>query len=131
MKKSKRQIGKVAKTVIEKLGLHNIFENQPIFLGEQNESHMKKRHPYEYDIYFGDIELIISEPDYVGSNPRDKSIMYVKLYKIRGDYIRVGVKISAQGTLYARTPHSLSTCNAEKYIKSGTLVSISYDKKHK
>lgn len=70
------------------------------------------------------IDEIISEPDYVGTNPKDKSIAYVKTYQLDTEYIRVAVRITSKGKAFARTLHLLSTCNAEKYMKKGTLKKL-------
>ena len=88
------------------------------------EEHIKSRHPYEYEKYFCDIEDIIRVPDYIGKNPHDASILFVRLYEVCGEYIRVAVKITPYGNCYAKTLHLLSTCNAERYIEKGTLKKL-------
>lgn len=88
-----------------------------IFIGPTNIEHIKSRHPYEYDKYLRNIEEIIATPDYVGMNPKDKSIAFVKEYHVASEFIRVAV----QNKCYAKTLHLLSTCNAERYIRKGTL----------
>lgn len=93
-------------------------------MGEVNEKHMRTRHEYEYDKYSIEIPEILDKPDYVGINPHDDSIMYVKEYEECGEYIRVGVKVSCGGKYFARTLHLLSTCNAERYLEKGTLKKI-------
>lgn len=113
-------IGYISQAVIKTLDL-KISPNTPVFIGESNIAHIKSRHPYEYDQYYRDISLIINSPDYVGLNPKDDSILFVKLYKVNGEYIRVAVKITSGGKCFAKTLHSLSTCNAERYIEKGTL----------
>ena len=123
-----RTIGFITQYIIDILNL-NIAPNTPIFLGETNIEHIKSRHPYEYDKYFQDIENIIAYPDYVGINPKDQSILYVKLYEVNGEFIRVAAKITSSGKCYAKTLHLLSTCNAERYIEKGTLkkLDINFD----
>ena len=116
-------VGYISQSVIETLDL-KLDPNTPVFIGESNIEHIKNRHPYEYDVYYKDIGTIINSPDYVGLNPKDGSILLVKLYKINTDYIRVAVKITSSGKCFAKTLHSLSTCNAERYIKKGTLKRI-------
>ena len=69
-------IGYFQQTIIDLLELNDIF------LGESNIEHMKNRHPYEFDKYFPDIRKIINNPDYVGQNPKDLSISFVKEYLI-------------------------------------------------
>ncbi len=120
---SRKQIGNFTSEIINLLNL-DIPVGTPIYIGESNIEHIKSRHPYEYDKYFCDIEDIIREPDYIGQNPHDSSILFVRLYKVHGEYIRVAVKISPYGNCYAKTLHLLSTCNAERYIEKGTLKKL-------
>ena len=115
-----KKIGTFTQQVINLLGL-NITPGTPILIGEQNIDHMKNRHAYEYDLYFYRIEEIIAEPDYVGINPHDQSIGYVKFFEVHGEYIRVAVRVSGKGQYIARSLHLLSTVNAEHYIAKGTL----------
>ena len=96
-------------------------------IGESNIEHIKKRHPYEFDKYFTDIKAIIASPDYVGINPSDNSIAYVKEYLIASEYVKVAVRVTSKGQYYAKSLHSLSTYNAERYIERGTLKRL--DKK--
>ena len=123
MKYTQTIIGYFKQNVIDILNL-NIKAETPIKLGELNEIHIKNRHPYEYDKYFKDIGAILDKPDYVGINPKDNSIMYVKEYKVNHEFIRVGVKISNNDIYYARTLHLLSNYNVEKYIEKGTLIKV-------
>lgn len=116
-------IGYISQSVIKLLNL-KIEPNTPVYIGESNIEHIKSRHPYEYDKYYRDIGLIINSPDYVGINPKDSSILFVKLYKTDAEYIRVAVKITSKGKLFAKTLHSLSTCNTERYLKKGTLKKL-------
>lgn len=115
-----KQIGTFSEKVIGLLQL-DLEANTPIYIGDSNIEHIKKRHPYEYEKYFSSIEDIIANPDYVGQNPSDKSIAFVKTYQLGSEYIRVAVKIMTSGRCYAKTLHLLSTCNAERYIEKGTL----------
>lgn len=113
-------IGYISKSVIEILDL-DLVPNTPVFIGESNIQHIQNRHPYEYDKYYKDISTIINTPDYIGINPKDNSILFVKLYKTDKEYVRIAVKITSSGKCFAKTLHSLSTCNAERYLKKGTL----------
>ena len=115
-----RKLGAFSQEVIDVLNL-NISAGTPIYIGESNVELIKIRHIYEYEKYFDDIEEIVENPDYVGRNPHDNSILFVKLYEVNGEYIRVAVKVSPSGKHYARTLHLLSTCNAERYIEKQTL----------
>ncbi len=123
-----KQVGILNSNIIETLQL-NIAPGTPIYIGDNNEEHIKKRHPCEYDKYYNKIPDIISSPNYIGLNPKDHSIQYVKEFKINAEYIRVAVKISKKNKCFVKTLHLLSTYNTERYIKKGTLIkvdSISY-----
>ena len=111
-------IGYISKDVIKTLGL-NISPDTPVFIGESNIEHIKNRHPYEFDKYYKDISIIINSPDYVGINPKDDSILFVKLYNVDGEDVRVAVKIASGGKYFARTLHSLSTCNRSEERRVG------------
>jgi hypothetical protein len=118
-----RIVGYITREIIDILNL-NVKTNTPIYIGDSNIEHIKNRHRYEFDKYFNDIEYILNSPDYIGLNPKDGSILYVKLYEINGEYIRIAVKITSSGTCFAKTLHLLSTCNAERYIEKGTLIKL-------
>lgn len=113
-------IGYISQAVVDTLDLC-IKPNTPVLIGDANIEHIKNRHPYEYDKYYDDISTIINSPDYVGINPKDASILFVRLYEVNGEYIRVAVKVTTSGKCFAKTLHSLSTCNAERYLEKGTL----------
>ncbi len=118
-----RKIGEFSQKIIDTLTL-NVSVGTPIYIGDSNIEHIKSRHPYEFEKYIDKIEEIISKPDYIGQNPHDSSILFVCLYKTANEYIRVAVKISTYGNCYAKTLHLLSTSNAERYIKKGTLKKL-------
>lgn len=118
-----KPIAFIRKEIIDILKL-DILPDTPVYIGETNIEHIKNRHPYEYEKYLPDIGQIIDTPDYVGINPKDASILFVKLYEVHGEYIRVAVRITTAGRCYAKTLHLLSTCNAERYIEKGTLKKL-------
>lgn len=123
MENDVKQIGKMSKEVVDLLSIQLEYDT-PILIGKSNIEHIKRRHPYEYEKYFRDIEMILEEPDYVGINPKDESISFVKEYQADAEFIRVAVKVSAGKKSYAKTLHLLSTCNAERYIEKGTLIKL-------
>ena len=116
-------IAYIKKEIIELLDL-DLPPDTPVYMGDSNREHIKNRHPYEYEKYLPDIGIIIEEPDYAGLSPKDGSILFVKLYEVHGEYIRVAVRITSSGKCYAKTLHLLSTCNAERYIEKGTLKKL-------
>lgn len=123
MEKCVKQIGEISQNVIDLLGL-KMESNTPILIGKSNIEHIKNRHPYEYDKYFGEIENILQNPNYIGMNPKENSIMFVKEYEANSEFIRVAIKVTANKKCYAKTLHLLSTCNVERYIEKGTLIKL-------
>lgn len=119
----KQKIGSFSQEVIEVLQL-DIAAGTPIYIGSSNIEHIKSRHPYEYEKYFPHISDIISTPSYVGKNPSDGSITFVKFYQTGEEYVRVAVRVTTNGTAFAKTLHLLSTVNAERYIEKGTLKNL-------
>ena len=119
-----RQVGQFTQAVIDALHLP-VLVGTPIMLGETNIDHRKKRHPADYDKYGCDIESILSTPDYVGQNPTDSSIEYVKEYHIDDKYVKVAVRISAKGTYFACSIYVLNNSRVTNFIAKGTLIKIS------
>lgn len=114
------KVGCFSENIINALNL-NMASGTPIYIGDTNIEHIKKRHEYEYEKYYKFLPDIIAQPDYVGLNPKDNSIQLVKEFKISNDYVRVAIKVMQTGTCFVKTMHILSTCNADRYIEKGTL----------
>ena len=115
-----KQVGKLSQRVIELLGL-TLSEGRSILLGESNIAHMVSRHPEDYALYGDYIPLILSMPDYVALNTKDESIEYVKEVQMDDVYVKVAVRVSARGQLFARSVYRLNTNRAKNFIKKGTL----------
>ena len=103
-----KQVGKLSQRVIELLGL-TLSEGRSILLGESNIAHMVSRHPEDYALYGEYIPLILSMPDYVALNTKDESIEYVKEVQMDDVYVKVAVRVSARGQLFARSVYRLNT----------------------
>ena len=115
-----KQVGKLSQRVIELLGL-TLSEGRSILLGESNIAHMVSRHPEDYALYGEYIPLILSMPDYVALNTKDESIEYVKEVQMDDVYVKVAVRVSARGQLFARSVSRLNTNRAKNFIEKGTL----------
>lgn len=115
-----KQVGKLSQRVIELLGL-TLSEGRSILLGESNIAHMVSRHPEDYALYGEYIPLILSMPDYVALNTKDESIEYVKEVQMDDVYIKVAVRVSERGQLFARSVYRLNTNRAKNFIEKGTL----------
>lgn len=117
------EVGRLSAKVIELLSLQ-LQENQPIYIGDSNVSHMKSRHPADYAKYGQYIPDILSNPDYVGENPTDGSIEYVKEFQIGNEFVKVAVRLSGSGALYARSLYVLNHNRVVNFIQKGTLKKV-------
>ena len=115
-----KQVGKLDSKIIRLLSL-NFAPNTPIFIGQSNIDHMKKSHPVDFAKYGANINAILSAPDYVSQNPKDGSIEYVKEFRIDNEFVKVAVRVSGNGALYARTLYVLNNNRVKNFIAKGTL----------
>lgn len=113
-----KQIGKINKKVINLLGL-DYKEELPILIGDTNIEHMKRQHLEDYNKYGQDIKEIIKNPTYVAQNPKQGSIEYIKEYKIDNEFVLVAVRISSQGTMFAKTLFTMTERKKNIYLKNG------------
>ena len=118
-----QEVGKINAKVISLLNL-NIADGTPIYLGESNIQHMKKRHPADFEKYSNRISDILAAPDYVRQSPKDGSIEYVKEYQINSEFVKVAVRISGGGKLFARSLYVLNKNRVQNFIEKGTLKSL-------
>ena len=115
-----KQVGVLCQHVIDLLGL-TMKEGQSILLGESNIAHMVSNHPADYALYGEYIPLILSAPDYVALNAKDSSIEYVKEVQVNSIYVKVAVRVSTRGQLFARSIYRLNTNRVLNFIEKGTL----------
>ncbi|GAA0211168.1 PBECR2 nuclease fold domain-containing protein [Selenomonas dianae] len=114
-------IAHITQEIIDLLGLP-CQGNTPIYLGQTNRAHMQSRHPQDYQKYQEYIGLILTEPEYVGVNPSDQSIEYVRAFQIDAhEYVKVAVRVSLSGRYYARTLYVLNPNRVHNFIQRGTL----------
>ena len=101
------KIGIISETVKNVLGLSDVLDSN-IYLGKTNIQHMCTSHPDAYLKYKDELENILKYPDYVGLNPKDNSIEYVKNFLINSEYVKVAVRVSTAGKYYARSIYVLN-----------------------
>lgn len=118
-----QEVGKVSAKVISLLGA-SLQIDQPIYIGPSNIAHMQSRHPADYAKYGQYIPQILAAPDYVGTNPADGSIEYVKDFQINGEFVKVAVRLSGSGVLYARSLYVLNPNRVQNFIQKGTLKKV-------
>jgi hypothetical protein len=117
------KIGVITQDVINVLIL-SIDPDTPIYIGQSNVTHMLKKHPSAYIKYGSYIHNIVTHPDYVGMNPKDKSIEYVKEFKVDNNYVKVAVRVSSGGKFYARSLYVLNPSRVKNFITNGTLKQL-------
>ena len=115
------KIGEISQRVIDLLQLQD-EAGTPIFLGDSNIAHMRGVHPEDYEIFKDDIPAIIRAPDFVGVNPKDKSIEYVKGFAVRNKSVKVAVRVSSGGIYFVRTLYARDNRKVERFIKKGYLI---------
>lgn len=113
-------VGTLSARVVELLGL-SMRAGQAIMLGQSNIAHMKSKHPADYEKFGQYIPQILAAPDYVGENPANGSIEYVKEFVIEGAFVKVAVRVTSNGTLFARSVYRLNTNRVNNFIAKGTL----------
>lgn len=82
---------------------------------------MKASHPADFIKYGAELANILACPDYVGQNPIDGSIEYVKEFAADGEYVKVAVRLARTDRFYARSLYILNNNRVKNYIAKGTL----------
>ena len=117
-------IAYISADVIVALGL-SCLPNTPVYLGKSNIRHMQERHPADFEKYHEHIADIISAPHYVGINPSNDSIEFVKEFQLdNNEFVKVAVRISQSGTYFARSLYVLNPNRAQNFIRKGTLKDL-------
>lgn len=119
----RRIVGYFRKNVIDALNL-SIEPDTPIYIADSNIEHMQKSHSEDYNRYFEKIERILEKPDYVGKNPKDDSVEFVKEYKIDGNFVKVAVRISTGNQYFARSLYVLNPTRVRVFFAKGTLKEL-------
>lgn len=118
-----KEIGRMSARIITLLG-STLEEDQPIYLGSGNITHMQTSHPHDYAKYGQYISQILAQPDYVGVNPKDGSFEYVKEFVVEKEYVKVAVRISGHGKLFVRSLYVLNPNRVRNFINKGTLKKV-------
>jgi len=86
---------------------------------------MQREHPTEYEKYFTLLPRIISTPDFVGLNPKDNSIEYIKTFSTSaGKYLKLAVRISNDGFLFARSLYEILERTVRQRADKGMLKKL-------
>lgn len=115
-----KKVGTVTKHVEKLLGI-SVPADRTIYLGQSNLIHMQTAHPADFAKYGTELINILAYPDYVGQNPTDGSIEYVKEFKVDGEFVKVAVRLTQSDHFYARSLYVLNNQRVNNYISKGTL----------
>ena len=92
-----------------------------ILIGPSNVAHMKQKHLRDYSQYGGQIAEILNYPDYVGVNPTDGSIQFIKVFDRK---VAVAVRVSTSGQYFARSIYALLEGQFNSYMLAGRLFKV-------
>lgn len=118
-----RVVGKVTPKVETLLGLAGPKDKR-IYMAPSNLQHMQTSHPSDWAKYGTELFNILAAPDFVGQNPSDGSIEYVKEFVVNGEYVKVAVRLSLSGHYYARSLYVLNSNRVKNFIVKGTLKKV-------
>lgn len=96
-------------------------KDRKIYFAPSNLAHMQTSHPDDFAKYGEHLSYILAKPDYVGQNPADGSIEYVKEFLVEGKYVKVAVRLSRSERYFARTLYVLNGNRVKNFIAKGTL----------
>jgi len=117
-------IGEISKEVKYLLNL-DVDIGTPIYIGPTNIEHIQREHPIEFERYFNLLPKIISKPDFVGLNPKDGSIEYIKTFQTSGgNYLKLAIRISGDGYLFARSLYEIQEKTVRKRAEKGMLKQL-------
>jgi len=115
------KIGEISENVKTALKL-DLAVGTPIYVGPSNIAHMEREHPIEYERFFGFLPEIISAPDFVGINPKDGSIEYIKTFPTNDlQYLKLAVRVSKDNFLFARSLYEILERTVKSRAEKGTL----------
>jgi hypothetical protein len=118
-----KKVGEITEQVISVLGL-DVKAGSAILIGETNVRHIKSKHSRDYEKYGKRIKDILLSPDYVGINPKDASIEYIKEFEINGAYVKVAVRVSSRGTHFVRSMYAVNANRVKNFAAKGMVKSL-------
>lgn len=113
-------VGQVTDKIESLLDLSHV-EDKNIYFSSTNLEYMRTSHPEDFEKYGAELVHILAYPDYVGQNPKDGSIEYVKEFLVDGEYVKVAVRLSRSDRYFARSLYVLNKNRVKRFIEKGTL----------
>lgn len=116
------EVGKLSSIIKELLNIET--NTSKIMKSDGFEIHLRKRKHDNMFIYLKYIQEIISNPDYVGMNPREKGTS-LEFIKILDDNILLAIKLDTKKDyFYLATMHEISALKLEQRLKNGRLKKL-------
>ena len=115
-----KKVGYISNKVVQILNL-KLEQDTPIFIGDTNIQHIKNKHIEDFLKYENQIPYILKKPDYIGLNPKDKSLEYIKEFVVDGEFVKVAVRVANSGNWFVRTLYVINNKKVKNYINSGRL----------
>ena len=117
------KIGEFSEQVIKILNL-DVAWHTPLLISKSSYDHILEKHKDDYMGFAEYISEILKSPDYVGINPKDNSIEYVKEFKTQNKFIKVAVRVSGNGKYFVRSMYELKKKKVERSLKEGRLKKV-------
>lgn len=114
------KVGTISPSVVSTLELDTAHIDKPILLGESNITHIKNRHPQDYEDFGDKIDEILSNPNYIGLHPKQGSLEYIKEFELDGSLVLCAVRVSRNGTFFVRSLYRISQEKLDTYVKSNS-----------
>lgn len=117
------KVGELSEVVVRLLGLVYL-PGTPVYIGHSNIEHMKSSHSHDFDRFHSRIPEIIFSPSLIGLNIKDGSIEFISRFPGLRDsrnYIKLAVRASSDGFLFARSLYEVSGTTIQNRLKAGNL----------
>lgn len=90
-----------------------------IYIGGRNIEHIKQKHPVDFGRFYKQLNSILENPDYIGKNPNNGSLEYIK--ELNGHYVKVAIRISKSKKWLIRSMYSTRESRLKKHLEKQTL----------
>lgn len=113
-----KKIYKISEKVITKLEIVET-KDMNIYIGGRNIEHIKEKHPVDFSRFFKQLNNILESPDYIGKNPNNGSLEYIK--ELNGHYVKVAIRMSKSKKWLIRSMYSTRENRLKSHLEKQTL----------
>lgn len=114
-----KKIYKINEKVITKLEITET-KDMNIYIVGRNIEHIKKKHPVDFSRFFKQLNNILESPDYIGKNPNNGSLEYIK--ELNGHYVKVAIRMSKSKKWLIRSMYSTRENRLKNHLEKETLL---------